>query len=118
MLNIVKENRRQRYIGFIVTSNYQIPTKSDFQKEIIRQCRLIFNKECKEMGIMLIRFNGSQGIIKCNHFEKEKVIILLESVKKIASQIVKIDTVATSGTIRSLTNKHMNFESKNNNHIN
>lgn len=107
---IVKGNKRQRYIGFSITSDFQNLLKSAFQKEIIHQCKLIFDKECKEMGIKLIKFNGNQGILKCNHFEKENAIKLLKSVKKIASKKVKIDTIATSGTIKSLINKHMNFE--------
>ncbi len=76
------------------------------QKEIQRQCKSIFNKECKEMGIRIIRINGNTGIIKCNHVEKNKVIMLLKSIKKIGSQDVEISTIATSGTIRSLINKH------------
>jgi RNase P/RNase MRP subunit POP5 len=59
------------------------------------------------MGIRIIRVNGNTGIIKCNHIEKNNVITLLKSIKKIGSQNVDIDTIATSGTIRSLVNKHM-----------
>ena len=77
------------------------------QKEIQRQCKSLFNKESKEMGIRIIRINGNYGIIKCNHVEKNNLINLLKSIKKIGSKDVKIDTIATSGTIRSLVNKHM-----------
>ena len=118
MSNIVKDKRRQRYIGFIIHTNFQIPFKTAIQKEIQKQCKSIYNKECRDMGIMLIRFDGNQGIIKCDHFDKENVIILLRSIKEIANQDVKIETIATSGTIHSLINKHMNFNKNKNNNTN
>lgn len=59
------------------------------------------------MGIRLIRFDGSTGIIKCNHTEKENTIKLLRSIKKIISKDVSIETLGTSGTIKALIRKHM-----------
>ena len=59
------------------------------------------------MGIYLIRFNGEQGIVKCNHVEKENTIKLLKSIKQISSDKVKIETLGTSGTIKTLLKKHM-----------
>ena len=76
-------------------------------REIRRQCKFIFNKDCREMGIRLIRFDGVAGILKCNHLEKENAIMLLKSIKKIGSKDVEVVTIATSGTIRSLVKKHM-----------
>ena len=57
------------------------------------------------MGIRIIRFEGNSGILKCNHLEKENVIILLNKIKKIGLHKVEIETLSTSGTIRSLVNK-------------
>ena len=54
------------------------------------------------MGIRLIRFDGTNGILKCNHIEKEHAIELLTSIQSIASNKVNISTIATSGTIRAL----------------
>jgi RNase P/RNase MRP subunit POP5 len=76
-------------------------------REIKKQCTRIFNRDFKEMGLNLIRFNGKIGILKCNHIEKENTINLLKSIKKIASKEVEVETIATSGTIRSLIKKHM-----------
>ena len=59
------------------------------------------------MGIRLIRFDDSTGIIKCNHIEKEKTIKLLRSIKKILTKDVSIETFGTSGTIKALIRKHM-----------
>ena len=79
-------------------------------REIQRQCKDIFYKDCEKMGIKLIRFDGTKGIIKCNHLEKENAIMLLQSIKKMQSKKVEIVTIATSGTIRSLVKKHtVNF---------
>jgi len=76
-------------------------------KELRRQCSYLFNKDCDEMGIRLIRFDGTAGIIKCNHVEKENTIKLLRSIKKITTKEIEVTTLATSGTIRSLMKKHM-----------
>jgi RNase P/RNase MRP subunit POP5 len=63
------------------------------------------------MGLFLIRFNGSQGVIRCKHTEKENTIEILNNIDRIKDKKVAIDTIATSGTIRSLINKHMsNFD--------
>jgi len=74
---------------------------------IRNQSRNIFNQESKKYGIYLIRFNGEEGIVKCNHIEKEKTIQLLTSINEISSKKVNIETVGTSGTIKTLIKKHM-----------
>jgi RNase P/RNase MRP subunit POP5 len=104
---IVKGNRRRRYIGFVVKIFAKNLNKSEVLEEIQRQCKYIFNKDCREMGIRLIRFDGTSGILRCNHLEKENAIMLLKSIKKIRSKNVEITTIATSGTIRSLVKRHM-----------
>jgi RNase P/RNase MRP subunit POP5 len=76
--------------------------------EIRKQCKHILNKDCKEMGVHLVRFDGRIGIIKCNHIEKENTIKLLKSINEVSSQKVKIETIGTSGTIKALVKKHMN----------
>ena len=46
--------------------------------EIIRKkSEELFNKNFKEMGLYLVRFNGAQGILRCKHTEKENAIKLL-----------------------------------------
>ena len=59
------------------------------------------------MGLYVVRFNGEKGIVKCNHVEKENTIKLLNSIEKISSYKVNIQTVGTSGTIKSILRKHM-----------
>ena len=78
-------------------------------KEIREQCKNVFNRDYNEMNLRLIRFDGTQGIVKCNHVEKDNAIKLLKSIKNISSKKVKIETVGTSGTIKSLIKKHMDY---------
>jgi ribonuclease P/MRP protein subunit POP5 len=109
VLHIVKEGRRHRYIGFIIkqSSGNVYIDKSEMINEIREQCRHVFNKDCNEMNLRLIRFDGTKGILKCSHTEKENAIKLLKSIKKISSKKVEIETVGTSGTIKALIKKHM-----------
>ena len=104
---IVKGNIRHRYIGFAVKpADKKVHIdRSEMIKEIRKQCNHLFKKDCKEMGIRLIRFDGVNGILKCNHIEKENAIELLQSIHEIVSQEVKVSTTATSGTIRALVKK-------------
>ena len=113
MYCIIKEGRRRRYIGFII-KNKSVGkiTKFDIIDEIKNQCILTFNKNIKNMGIRVIKFNGDFGIIRCNYLEKDNIIKLLNSINKINNNKIKIKTIATSGTIKSLENKHMlNYQS-------
>jgi len=59
------------------------------------------------MGLALIRFDGTNGILKCNHIEKENTIKLLQSIQNISSNKVQLKTLATSGTIKALTTKYI-----------
>jgi len=108
--HIIKEGRRQRYIGFrIVSSTKKSPIeRSEMISEMRQQCKHLFDTDCKALGIYLTRFDGKQGVVKCNHIEKERTIELLTSFSKIASHEIEIETVGTSGTIKSLVKKHMN----------
>jgi len=107
---IVKENRRRRYIYFIVEPlNKQINIeKSEMYNEIKQQCKNIFNENCESMGIRLMSFNGKKGILKCTHTEKENTIKLLNSIKKISLNEINIKTIGTSGTIKTLIKKYIN----------
>ena len=76
--------------------------------EIRKKCRTLFDKDCKEMRVFLIRFDGKKGIVRCGHIEKENTIELLRSITAISDKDVIIETLGTSGTIKSLIKKHMN----------
>ena len=74
---------------------------------INKKCEQKFKKSGREMCLNLVRFNGKQGILRCNHIEKENTIILLKSFNNILSKKVQIETLGTSGTIKALIKKHM-----------
>ena len=81
--------------------------KADIKKEIKSQCTTLFQTNCTNMGIRLIRFDGLTGIVICNHTEKENTIMLLQSIEKISFKKVQVETFGTSGTIKALMRKHM-----------
>jgi RNase P/RNase MRP subunit POP5 len=60
------------------------------------------------MGLYVLRFNEKNGILRCKHKEKENAIKLLKSIKKISSNMVYIETTASSGTIKALVKKTKN----------
>ena len=101
MINIPVKNKRHRYIGFFVESEKSLD-KYFIDNEIKNQCRKLYQKDCKELGLRLIRFDGKKGILKCNHIEKQNTIELLYTIKNI-----NIQPVGTSGTIKALQKKHM-----------
>lgn len=81
--------------------------RTEIIREIKSQCKHLFNKDYTDMGLTLIRFDGINGILKCNHIEKENAIKLLQSIQNISSYKVQLKTVGTSGTIKALINKYM-----------
>ena len=108
MLVIIKEGRRRRYIGFKVKPLRDVVfTKTQISGEIQNSCFSIFEKDCKELGIYLVRFDDKKGIVRCKHTDKANTIKLLKSIKKISNENVEIETLGTSGTIKALVKKHM-----------
>jgi RNase P/RNase MRP subunit POP5 len=107
--SIIKEGRRRRYIGFKINSpakNFRIK-KDEIINEINIQCKTLYNKNCRDLGIFVVRFDKDKGIVRCNHIEKDNTIKLLTSIDNISSVKVNIETLGTSGTIKSLIRKHM-----------
>jgi RNase P/RNase MRP subunit POP5 len=76
--------------------------------EIKNQSKKIFDKDYKNLGLYLIKYNDKgMGIIRCKHTEKENTIKLLSEIKKVGIIKINISTIATSGTIKTLIRKHM-----------
>ena len=99
---IIKDGRRRRYIGFnVLTNDNHIFDKKDLIEVVRRQSMVLFDRNFKEMGLFIVRFNGIKGIIRCRHTEKENTIKLMKSIEIIGTRKVKIDTIATSGTIKA-----------------
>jgi len=106
---IVKGNRRHRYISFRVElegTNTPL-TNKELIPALRQQTQDLFCKTAKELGLWVIQFDGTMGIIQCNYKEKEHTIQLLHSMKKIESKSVSFTTYTTSGTIRGITDKKL-----------
>ena len=105
MSNIVRGKNRKRYIGFKIIGDKT--NFSELDKTIKEKCKEKLGKEPREIYLKLIKFKNNYGIIRCKHTEKENIIKLLRSIEKIGNKSVKIETIATSGTIKALIRKHM-----------
>ena len=75
--------------------------------ELKLNCKIFFDKDYKDLGLRLIRFDNLNGIVKCNHMEKDNTIKLLRSIKNVSNKDIEIETLGTSGTIKGLIKKHM-----------
>ena len=109
MYRILKDTRRHRYISFrvaLIGENLPL-TRTELIQAFRQQTSDLFSKETKELGLWVVQFDGTVGIIKCNQKEKEHTIQLLYSLKKIGSKSVSFTTYATSGTIRGITDKKL-----------
>lgn len=85
---------RKRYIAFHLEGNAS-------KKSLIEAIK---KKDFDELP-WLVYFDGEYGILRCGHLEKEKAIDLLRSIKRIGDNKVKIETIATSGTIKKMKGK-------------
>jgi RNase P/RNase MRP subunit POP5 len=105
---IIKGTRRHRYISFRVTTlgNSQPLTDTELIQALRQQINELLSKTAKELGLWVVKFNGTTGIIRCNHKEKDHMIQLLQSLKKIGLKSVTVTTYATSGTIHGLIHRN------------
>lgn len=112
MLCILKGTRRHRYIDFHVEYDDQnlMITNSGLIQALRQQSFELFSKNLKDLRLWVVQFDGRQGILKCHYREKEHVIQLLLSLKKIGTKPVTITTSSTSGTIRGLKKKKQKNE--------
>lgn len=97
--------KRHRYIGFVIEEPERVFGREEVKKAIRDKSIKIFGSKTRETGLRLTRFNGREGIVHCYHLYKDEVIGLLKSINRIGKEHVKIKTVATSGTIRSLNRR-------------
>ena len=58
-------------------------------------------------GFFLTRFKDNIGILRCFHMDKDRALSLLKSIQYINETPVCLETIATSGTIKSLIRKHL-----------
>ena len=82
MFLIIQNGRRYRYVGFVIESSKKQLNidKDELIHEIRLQSKQFLEKDYKELGLYLIRFDGKKGIIKCYHTHKDNTIKLLKSI--------------------------------------
>jgi RNase P/RNase MRP subunit POP5 len=97
---VVKERRgRRRYIAFEVIS--EGPVDPMELKRTIRS-------ETSRLGIevpKLIQYENKRGIVRCGHTDKETVIQLLQEIEEIDHKRVRVRSLLTSGTIKTLRDR-------------
>jgi RNase P/RNase MRP subunit POP5 len=98
---IVRGMKRRRYIGFHIQSDTVIH-RSDFFAALTAHCEKQCIGDMAQFGIKLIRYNGTYGIIRCTHLNKDTVQEIISTLTVIGHQTVLIETMGTSGTIRGL----------------
>ena len=106
----MKGTRRHRYITFHVVCEGENPliAHTEFIQALRRLTVELFSKDFKELGLWVVQFDGTQGILKCRYTEKERAIHLLCSLKRIGMKPVTVTTLSTSGTISGLKDKKQN----------
>ena len=105
----MKGTRRYRYIAFHV--EYKDTRCGVSTSQLIQDLRLqattLFSKSLKDLGVWVIQFDGTDGIIKCHYREKEHLIQMLISLKSIGHSAVTITTSSTAGTIKASLKKKL-----------
>ncbi|HID25535.1 MAG TPA: hypothetical protein EYP23_03620 [Thermoplasmata archaeon] len=103
------KKNRHRYIGFIIANTEKKLSRREVNNGIKQAFFTLFKEDKPEhFGVKLVRFNGKEGVLHCFHKHKNDIIRLLQSINKINGEHVKLKTVGTSGTIRSLNKKFFN----------
>ena len=97
----VKEKRgRRRYIAFKVISD-----KGVYREDLLFALRASSTK----MGITtpkLIQFDEMKGIVRCSNLDKEVTIQLLHDVGRTIDNGFELETLRTSGTLKTLRNRY------------
>jgi RNase P/RNase MRP subunit POP5 len=84
------KTERSRYIVFEVKA----------QSALSRRDMIAAFQRCSPVKPWLVIFDGSRGIVRSAHTQKDAVIAVLNSVKSVAGMPAGITTIATSGTIK------------------
>jgi len=109
VLIIAVTHFRRRYIAFKIHSENDVSFhRLQIIKAIQDTCMKSHHTSCKTFDFFLTRFQHNTGILRCFHKEKNRAIALLQSIKFIEDTAITIETIATSGTIKSLIKKHLN----------
>ncbi len=97
---------RKRYIIFKIDTNSNIS-----KRDIIYALNILTNHNSKQFLQLpwIIYLKENFGLIRCHHLDRDKTIVLLQSIKwaGIEKKPLKIQTLGTAGTIRSARKKYL-----------
>jgi RNase P/RNase MRP subunit POP5 len=64
--------------------------------------------------LWLVHFENNIGVVRCSHTMKERVIDLLNGIRSISGKEVQVETIGTTGTIKSAMSKYVSVLSRRN----
>ncbi len=74
---------------------------------MIRSLREASPTLVEESRPWLVSFQRGVGIVKCAHRDKQEVIKLLKTIRRVGSREVHVRTLGTSGTVRKAMGKYV-----------
>jgi RNase P/RNase MRP subunit POP5 len=95
---------RRRYIAFRITGNERISLEE--LETILKEAYVGYLSRIPK----IIEFDGTYGIIRCSNLEKEKAIEMLNRIK-LGKGRCNIETLKTSGTLKSLRSRTFKYRS-------
>ena len=98
-----KPGERWRYIAFAIGSDCVVE-RGDFLDALMNAAR----KTPLGGAFRITVFEGNFGILKVPHTLKEEAIRVLRSVDRVRGGACTVDTLLTSGTIKTLKEKYRN----------
>ncbi|MBC7108012.1 MAG: hypothetical protein H5T41_04375 [Methanomassiliicoccales archaeon] len=95
---------RRRYIAFRITGNERISLEE--LETLLKESYIGYLPRIPK----IIEFDGNYGIIRCSNLEKEKAIEMLNHIK-LEKGCCNIETLKTSGTLKSLRSRTFKYRS-------
>ncbi len=97
---------RWRYIAFRISEGGPF-ARNDFLSSLIHRSR----GTAMDGGFRMTVFEPEVAILKVPHKLKDDAIALLASVDRVAGRPCKVETLRTSGTIKTLKDRYLKHES-------
>ncbi len=92
---------RHRYVVFQIEGGESLE-----MGEVIRALREVSHGLTERSRPWLVSYERGIGVVRCDHRDKEEVIRLVMTIRKVGMREVKVKTLGTSGTIRKALRKY------------
>ncbi len=107
---IVRGPQRRRYIAFSLQTPNNTAMSLDKQTliaHINHQLHALHPQLTRTPRISIVRFNGTQGILRCTNHTKDMAITALTSLHHINSYTFQIRPLGTTGSIKGAVTKYV-----------